>query len=159
MERHERLFNVIGWIGFLVLVPIAFHALEHAAAMELMNEKLGFAGRPLFLTSLGFGLIVLRILFGGERSMLPLVIGFAVGFLLLSTFARLGFMGWFARLGETVILVRRPQLNYFAGMGVLFLGMVFSYFQRVGFLLQLLALLVLPAAVLLVLNVLPILPA
>ncbi|MBN1835139.1 MAG: hypothetical protein JW820_04760, partial [Spirochaetales bacterium] len=87
MERHERLFNALGWIGLLILVPIAFLVLDFAPARDFMVVRLGFAGRPAFLTLLGFSLILLRILFGGEKSMLPLVLGFVIGFLLVSTFA------------------------------------------------------------------------
>lgn len=159
MNRHERLFNAIGWIGFLILVPVAFHVLRFNPATDFMARRLGFAGRPVFLTLLGFGLIFLRILFGGERSMLPLVLGFAVGFLLVSTFAGIGFMSWFTRLGETVIVLRSPRLSYFAGIGVLLLGLIFSYIPRFNFLVQLLTLIVLPALALLVLNALRVLPA
>ena len=158
MERHERLFNAIGWLGFLVLVPIAFHVLGFAPARDFVVTRLGFAGRPVFLTLLGFGLILLRILFGGERSMLPLVLGFVIGFLLVSTFARIGFMGWFFRSAEAVIFLRSPGLNYFAGLGVLLLGMILSYARRPGFLIQLLGMVVLPAGALLVLNALRVLP-
>jgi hypothetical protein len=159
VNRHERLFNAIGWIGFLILVPIAFYVLQFTAATDFMARRLGFAGRPVFLALLGFGLIFLRILFGGERSMLPLILGFVVGFLLVSTFARIGFMSWFTGLGETVIVLRNPGLSYFAGIGVLFLGMIFSYIPRFSFLVQLLTLIVLPVVALLVLNALRVLPA
>lgn len=158
MERHERLFNAVGWLGFLVLLPIAFHVVGFAPAQDFMEGRLGFAGRPTFLTLLGFGMVLLRVLFGGERSMLPLVLGFVIGFLLLSTFASIGFMGWFYRLAERVILLRSPGLNYFAGLGVLLLAMILSYLRRPGFLVQLLGLIVIPAAALLVLNALRVLP-
>jgi len=159
MERHERLFNALGWIGLLILVPIAFLVLGFAPVRDFMVGRMGFAGRPAFLTLLGFSLILVRILFGGEKSMLPLVLGFVIGFLLVSTFAGIGFMGWFSRLAEPVIFLRSPRLNYFAGLGVMLLGMVLSYAQRPGFLAQLLGLVVLPAAALLVLNALRVLPA
>ncbi|MBN1837645.1 MAG: hypothetical protein JW820_17445 [Spirochaetales bacterium] len=159
MERHERLFNAVGWLGLLVLVPIAFYVLEFAPARDFMADRLGFAGRPVFLTLLGFSLILVRILFGGEKSLLPLVLGFVIGFLLISTFARIGFMGWFFRRADPVIFLRSGRLNYFVGLGVLLLGMVLSYVRRPGFLAQLLGLVVVPAAALLVLNALGVLPA
>jgi hypothetical protein len=158
MERHERLFNAIGWLGFLVLLPVAFLILDLAPARDFMESRLGFVGRPAFLTLLGFGMILLRILFGGEQSMLPLVLGFVIGFLLLSTFAQIGFMRWFSRTTGEIILLRSPGLNYFVGLGVLLLGMILSYVRRPGFLVQLLGLIVIPAAVLLVLNALQVLP-
>jgi len=158
MERHERVFEVIGWVGYLVLVPMAFYVLRWDPVTEVMESRLGFAGRPGFLTLLGFALIFAKILFGGERRMLPLILGFVIGFLLVSTFARLGFMRWFWGLGESVILLRSAGLSYFTGMGVLLTGMILSYLPRVSFLAQLLGLVVLPGAALLVLNALRILP-
>jgi hypothetical protein len=158
MERHERLFEVIGWIGYLVLVPLAFYALQWRPATDVLGTRLGFAGQAGFLTLLGFALIFAKILFGGERRMVPLILGFVIGFLLVSAFARLGFMSWFWRLSSSVILLRSPGLSYFAGMAVLLAGMILSYLPRAGFLAQLLLLLVLPSVALLVLNALKILP-
>ena len=68
-------------------------------------------------------------------------------------------MGWFSRMTEAVIFFRSPRLSYLAGMQVLLLGMILSYSRRPGFLVQLFGLVVVPAAALLVLNALRVLPA
>jgi hypothetical protein len=158
MERHERLFEVIGWIGYLVLVPMAFYVFRWSTVTPVMENRLGIAGRPVFLTLLGFSLVFAKILFGGERRMLPLILGFVIGFLLVSAFARLGFMSWFWGPGESVILLRSGRLSYLTGMAVLFVAMILSYLPRVRLLTQILVLVVLPGAGLLVLNALGVLP-
>jgi hypothetical protein len=65
MERYERAFDVIGWIGVLFLVPVGFYVFNYAPAVQFMQGKLGFFGRPVVLTLIAYALIALRIVFGG----------------------------------------------------------------------------------------------
>ena len=154
MERYEKLFDAVGWIGFALLTPVALYMFGTQFAVEIMDTKLGFAGRPEFWVLISFGLILLRIFFGGEHVILPLLLGFAVGFFLLSLVARIGFMGWFWRPAGQQFFFQNDRLTLVVGAAVLFFGLIFSYFRRVSLLLQLLVLVLLPILILLAVNAL-----
>jgi hypothetical protein len=156
MERYERAFNAVGWLGFFLLAPVALRVFQVEAAVQFL-DRLGVAGQPVFWTLIAFALVVLRILFGGEASLLPLFLGLVVGFFLLSLVARISFMRWFWEpAGRLPFFASRP-LSFVVGAAALFWGMVLSYLRRVSFLVQLAVLVVLPFVVLLAGNALKLL--
>lgn len=152
MERYEKLFDAVGWLGFALLTPVALWVFNYRPAIQFMESKLGFAGQPMFWTLLAFALIVLRIFFGGEQIILPLFIGFAGGFLLLSLVAEIGFMRWFWGPAKKLIFFKNNRLTFVVGASVLLLGLIFSYFRRISVLVQILLLLLVPMLVLLAVN-------
>jgi len=154
MERYEKLFDAVGWLGFALLTPVALYLFGVQPVVEIMDTKLGFAGQLEFWVLLTFGLVLLRIFFGGEHIILPLFLGFAGGFFLLSLVARIGFMGWFWRPATRQFFFQNDKLTFVVGTAVLFLGLIFSYFRRLSLLLQLLVLVLLPVLILLAVNAL-----
>jgi len=94
----------------------------------------------------------LRIFCGGEHIILPLFLGFAVGFFLLSLVARIEFMGWFWRPARQQFFLRNDRLTFVVGAAVLFFGLIFSYFRKISLLVQFLLLVLLPLLVLLAVN-------
>jgi hypothetical protein len=150
MERYERAFDALGWVGFVLLTPVALLVFQVQPAAQFMQTKLGFAGQPVLWTLVAFGLVILRILFGGEKIILPLFLGFVVGFLLLSLVAQIGFMRWFWEPAEQLFFLKNPRLIFIVGAAVLFMGLLYSHFRRVRLLLQFLTLLVAPFVALLV---------
>jgi hypothetical protein len=154
MERYEKLFDAVGWLGFALLTPVALYVFGVQPVVEIMDTKLGFAGRLEFWVLLTFGLVLLRIFFGGEHIILPLFLGFAGGFFLLSLVARVGFMGWFWRQATRQFFFQNDKLTFVVGAAVLFFGLIFSYFRRLNLLIQLFILVVLPMLVLLLVNAL-----
>jgi hypothetical protein len=154
MERYEKLFEALGWVGFALLSPAALYVFGVQSVVELMDTKLGFAGRLDFWVLLSFGLVLLRIFFGGEHIILPLFLGYAGGFFLLSLVAGIGFMGWFWRPAARQFFFQNDKLTFAVGAAVLFFGLIFSYFRRISLLVQLLILVLLPMLVLLAVNAL-----
>jgi hypothetical protein len=152
MERYEKLFEVVGWFGFALLTPIALHLFAVQPVARIMDTKLGFAGRFEFWVLLTFALVFLRIIFGGEHIILPLLLGFTGGFFLLALVARIGFMGWFWRPASRQFFLQNDRLTFVVGAGVLFAGLILSYFRRVALLAQLLLLILLPMLILLTVN-------
>ena len=157
MERYEKLFDVVGWLGFALLTPVALYLFGVQPVVDVMDAKLGFAGHPEFWVLLSFALVLLRIFFGGEHIILPLFLGFAGGFFLLSLVARIGFMGWFWRPATDQFFFQNDRLTFVVGAAVLFFGLIFSYFRRISLLLQLLILVLLPMLILLAVNALTLL--
>jgi len=154
MERYEKLFDVVGWIGFALLTPVALYLFGIRSVVEIMDTKIGFAGRLEFWVLLSFGLVLLRIFFGGEHIILPLFLGFAGGFFLLALVARIGFMGWFWRPAARQFFFQNDRLTFVVGAAVLFFGLIFSYFRKISLLVQLLILILLPMLILLAVNAL-----
>ena len=154
MERYEKLFDVVGWLGFALLSPVALYVFAVPSVVEIMDTKLGFAGRLEFWVLLTFGLVLLRIFFGGEHIILPLFLGYGGSFFLLSLVAEIGFMGWFWRPAAGQFFFQNDRLTFVVGAAVLFFGLTFSYFRRISLLVQLLVLILLPMLVLLAVNAL-----
>ncbi|UCF99693.1 MAG: hypothetical protein JSV89_09170 [Spirochaetaceae bacterium] len=152
MERYEKLFDVVGWVGFALLTPVALYVFRVQSVVQLMDSKLGFAGKPEFWVLLCFAFVLLRIFFGGEHIILPLFLGFAGGFFLLSLVARIGFMGWFWRPASQQFFFQNDRLTFVVGAAVLFFGLIFSYFRKIGLLVQFLLLILLPMLILLAVN-------
>jgi hypothetical protein len=152
MERYERLFDVIGWIGMLFLVPVGFYVFNYAPAVQFMQGKLGFIGSPVVLTLIAYALIALRIVFGGGNLVAPLLIGFVVGFFLLATVVPFRFMKWFADWARQLFFLDNKALNFLAACFVFFFGNVVSYARRASIFLQLILFLILPVLVLIVAN-------
>lgn len=152
MERYEKLFDAVGWVGFALLTPVALYVFGVQSVVQLMDTKLAFAGRLEFWVLLTFALVMLRIFFGGEHIILPLILGFAGGFFLLSLVARIGFMGWYWRPGIKQFFFQNDRLTFVVGGAVLFFGLIFSYFRRIRVLVQLLILVLLPMLILLAVN-------
>jgi hypothetical protein len=151
VERYEKLFDAVGWIGFALLVPAALLVFQVQGAAQFIGS-LGPAGAPAFWVLAAFVLVLLRIFFGGEQIILPLFLGFAGGFFLLSLVARIGFMAWFWRPAARQFFFGNDRLTFVVGAAVLFFGLIFSYFRRISLLVQLLVLILLPMLVLLAVN-------
>src|SRR5690606_11882281 len=97
-------------------------------------------------------LLLFRIVFGGGELVSPLLLGFVVGFFLLSTVVPFRFMKWLAEYTDRVMLFETPGLNFMAAAFVLLTGNAMSYARRASIWLQLTLFLVLPALFLLVAN-------
>jgi hypothetical protein len=154
MERYEKLFDAVGWVGYALLTPVALYVFGVQSVVEIMDTKLGFAGKTEFWVLLAFGLVLLRIFFGGEHIILPLFLGFAGGFFLLSLVARIVFIGWFWRPASGQFFFRNDRLTFAVGAAVLFFGLIFSYFRKISLLVQFLILILLPMLILLAVNAL-----
>jgi len=152
MERYERAFDVIGWIGVLFLIPVGFYVFNYAPAVHFMQSKLGFFGRPVVLTLIAYALIALRIVFGGGNLVAPLLISFVVGFFLMAMVVPFRFMKWFTDWARQLFFLENKSLNFLAAGFVFFFGNLVSYARRASIFLQLILLIILPVLVLVVAN-------
>lgn len=143
-NRTERFFNLLGWLGFLLILPIGLHVFGVSAPLAWLGENLGRYGRPPFLILLFFGLLLLRIVFGGDRIIGPLLLGYLTGFLLLATTVEIGFMGWFRGFTDRIPFLSNIPLNFLTAVAVILLGILLSYLRRLPVILQVILLVVLP---------------
>ena len=152
MERYEGLFDVLGWLGLALLVPLGFYVFDYGPGVQFMRERLGVAGLPTTITLAAFALVALRILFGGGELVSPLLVSFVVGFFLLATVVPFRFMKWFSDFAGKVFFLDSKALSFLAACFVLFFGNLLSYARRASIWLQLFLFLVLPVVFLLVAN-------
>ena len=152
MERYEWLFDLLGWLGLLLLIPLGFYVFDYGPGVEFMRSLLGAVGRPTTITLTAFVLIALRILFGGGELVAPMLISFVVGFFLLAAVVHFRFMGWYEHAAGKVMFLDSRALNFLAACFVLVVGNLMSYARRVSVWLALVLLLVLPVVFLLVAN-------
>lgn len=151
MKLYERIFNIIGWIGFLALAPVVLSIFGVTGPQLWLEARLGYWGGMEFLTYVFFGITIIRVIFGSGETISPLIIGFVVSFLLIVTAVPVGFMAWFRDSVTSLSWFMNIRLNLVTGLAVLALGILLSRLKRFHIALQLLVLVVLPVA-LLVLN-------
>jgi hypothetical protein len=152
VERYEGLFDVLGWLGLALLVPLGFYVFDYGPAVQLMRTRLGVAGQPVTIALAAYVLIALRIVFGGGELVSPLLVSFVVGFFLLATVVPFRFMKWFADWAAKVFFLESKSLSFLAACFVLLFGNLLSYARRASIWLQLFLFLVLPVIFLLVAN-------
>jgi len=152
VERYEGLFDVLGWLGLALLVPLGFYVFDYGAGVQFMRTRLGVVGLPTTITLAAFVLLALRIVFGGGELVSPLLVSFVIGFFLLATVVPFRFMKWFSAEAVKVFFLESKGLSFLAACFVLFFGNLLSYARRASIWLQLFFFLVLPVVFLLVAN-------
>jgi hypothetical protein len=150
VERYEGLFDVLGWLGLALLVPLGFYVFDYGAGVQFLRTRLGVAGLPTTITLAAFALLALRIVFGGGELVSPLLVSFVIGFFLLATVVPFRFMRWFSTEAAKVFFLDSKGLSFLAACFVLFFGNLLSYARRASIWLQLFFFLVLPVVFLLV---------
>ena len=141
---YERVFNIIGWLGFIAVLPIALNLFGLPGMQNFLEQKLGQYGSPVFLLLYFFVLVFLRVIFGSGRIITPLIIASLTGFVLISTAANVGFMVWLRNLMTSTPLFSNMPLVFLTGLTVVALGILLSYTKRLPLLIQLAVLVVLP---------------
>jgi hypothetical protein len=146
IEGFERIFNVVGWLGFVAILPIALDVFGIDALQKLADQHLGRWGSKGFLLLVFFGLVLARVIFGSGRIIAPLLLGSAVGFVLIAVAAGVPFMSWLGDLAEASPFFSNMPLNFLVGLAVVFLGILMSAARRIPVVIQVLLLVVLPIA-------------
>jgi hypothetical protein len=150
IEGFERVFDVVGWLGFLAVVPVALRVFGLPQLQDLMQAELGRYGSPGFLLLVFFGLVFLRVIFGSGRVVGPLIIGSLMGFLLIAPAAGVGFMNWLRELEQSTPYLANLPLSFLVGLAVVLLGILLSSLRRLPVIVQVLLLVVLPIVFLLI---------
>lgn len=146
MDALHRTFNIIGWVAFLFLIPIALTLFGITGPGEFFAARLGTFGSPLFFLIYFYFLLFLRLMFGSDQLYTPVIVSFLVSFLLFSASVRIGFMGFFYELTHSVSWFSHDFLNFAAGIIVIFLGMLLSLAKKNYLILDILILVVIPIA-------------
>ncbi|MDX2303869.1 MAG: hypothetical protein NW226_13770 [Microscillaceae bacterium] len=148
MNKLKFIFYLLSNIGFIVLIPVLLHAFGISAPIEFLESRLGVLASVSVLTLVGFILIAFQVFFGGGDHIRSTILGFLVGFLLVSTAVEMGFMLWFKDWVAQSGYFDNLPLNYLMGILVVFMGIRLSHSKTPNFLKEASLLLLLPASVL-----------
>ncbi len=147
VEGFERVFNVIGWIGFLAILPVALDVFGFPQVQELLAKNLGRYGSKGFLLLIFFALVLARVIFGSGRIVAPLLIGSLVGFVFIATAAGVPVMQGLRDAAQASSFFSNMPLLFLVGLGVTLLGILMSSARRVPIGVQIILLVVLPIAI------------
>jgi hypothetical protein len=141
---YERIFNVIGWLGFIAILPIALDVFGVDALQKLAEQHMGRWGSKGVLLAIFFGLVFVRVIFGSGRIIAPLLLGSAVGFVFVATAAGVPFMVWLQNIAKGSPYFSNMPLDFVVGLVVVFLGILMSSARRLPLVIQVVVLVVLP---------------
>ncbi len=146
MSVRERVFNLLGWLGFLVILPVGLLVFGIGGPIEFLRGALGKFGDVTFLVLYFLGLELLRIVFGSDKIISPMLISIVMTLFLFSLSVPITFTQAVVRVFAEVPFLQNKPLIFLTGIGVIFIGILLSYLKKCAILLQLFILVVLPIA-------------
>lgn len=123
----HRVFNVLGWLAFLLMAPLVLSLFGVQGPRSVLQENLGYAGTPQFLLIVFSSLMILRLFFGTDRGLAPLFLSYLVGFGLLATVAGFPFLQGYAEAVTSFVLFESTSFNFLAGILAFLVGVSLSY--------------------------------
>lgn len=143
---RQKLFNLVGWIAFGLLLPPVLAMAGYTHLQGLISGSLGAWGSPVALVAYFYILLFLRVFFGSDQRYTPVLLGYGLSFLYFSSALDLGFMNWLYKLTHQVPFLSFDALNLGAGIITIFLANALSGWKKAGLVADLALLVVLPAA-------------
>lgn len=150
MSVRERIFNLLGWLGFVIILPVGLLVFGIGGPIEALRGLLGKFGDTTFLVIVFLGLELLRIVFGSDKIISPMLISIVMTLLLFSLSVPVSFMKGVVSVFAGVPFLQNAPLIFLSGIAVTFIGILLSYLKKLHIILQLLILVVLPVAFLVV---------
>ncbi len=147
-KLRQKIFNMVGWIAFALLVPPVLAMFSLPQLQELVAARLGSWGSPLALVIYFYIILFLRVFFGSDQRYVPVLLGYALSFLYFSNALDIGFMRWLYDLAHRVPALSYDAMNLIAGVVVIFLANALSGMKKASIALDIIILGILPAAAL-----------
>ena len=145
--RRQSIFTILGWFGFLFLLPLVLKSLGNAGLADFLSHNLGLWGSAGFLLIYFYAFPLLDLIFGSDRHFMPLLSGIVISFLFFAVVVPLPFMDWFSRLFSALPLVKCSLAFLILGSFAMLVGILTSYIRRgIGLFGQLFLILGLPLA-------------
>ncbi len=143
---RQKIFNAVGWLAFALLLPPVLAMVGLPQLQELMTGKLGGWASPIALVVYFYVILFLRVFFGSDQRYTPVFLGYFLSFLYFSNSLDIGFMTWFKELLHRLPFLSYGVMSFVAGVVVIFLSNALSAWRKGNWIVDLLVLLVLPAA-------------
>lgn len=142
-----KVFDSIGFIAYLLLIPPILSMFGVTAPLALLTEKLGTWGTTTMILVYFYALHFLRIFFGSDVRLTPVFMSYIMSFLLFSmSFTTIGFMQWLYNLTHSVLFFSFDPVNCAAAMLIVLLGNGLSTVKGGKLILDIVLLIVLPVA-------------
>ncbi len=145
---RQRAFNVIGWFAFALLLPPVLAMFKLPQLQELVSSRFGGWGSPVALVIYFYIILFLRVFFGSDQRYTPVLLGYALSFLYFSNALDIGFMRWLYDAAHTVSFLKYDAFSLAIGIIVIFLANALSGVRKAGRIIDVIMLVVLPAAAL-----------
>lgn len=145
---RQKIFNVIGWLAFTLLIPPALAMLKLPQLQDLLSSKLGGWGSPVALVGYFYFILFLRVFFGSDQRYTPVLLGYAVSFVYFSNSLPIGFMQWLRDLSASVPFLSYGYMSFITGVVVILLANALSSAKKATWIVDVLLLVALPAGAL-----------
>jgi hypothetical protein len=145
---RQKLFNLVGWIAFGLLVPPVLAMAGYPQVQGAIAESLGAWGSPIALVVYFYTLLFLRVFFGSDQRYTPVLLGYTLSFVYFSCALDIKFMQWLYNLAHQVPFLSFNALNLGIGVATIFLANALSGWKKAGIVTDLALLVVLPAGAL-----------
>jgi hypothetical protein len=143
---RQKLFNLVGWIAFGLLVPPVLAMAGYPWLQGYATESLGSWGSPPALVAYFYAVLFLRVFFGSDQRYTPVLLGYGLSFIYFSCSLDIGFMQWLYKPVHQVPFLSFDVLNLAAGVATIFLANAMSGWKKAGLAADILVLVILPAA-------------
>lgn len=145
---RQKIFNVVGWVAFALLVPPVLTMFKLPQLQELIRSNIGAWGSPIALVIYFYVILFLRVFFGSDQRYTPVLLGYALSFLYFSIALDIGFMRWLYDLAHRVPFLSYDAMNLVAGALVVFLSNALSGVKKANWAVDVIVLVILPAGAL-----------
>lgn len=136
----------MGWIAFIVILPVGLSVFGITGPLDFLSGSLGFFGSITFFILVFLGLILLRVFFGSDTIISPMIISLVMALLLFAVCFEIGFLKPFSDFTGSIVFLGNKPLIFLSALTVILLGIIFSYFRKLAIGIQLLVLVFLPIA-------------
>jgi len=143
---RQKIFNAVGWLAFLLLLPPVLSMFGMPQLQEFVSVNLAGWGSPIALLVYFYIILFLRVFFGSDQRYTPILLGYALSFLYFSNSLDISFMRWLRDIAHGFSFLSYDVMSFIAGVVVIFLANALSGIRKAGWVLDIIVLLLLPAA-------------
>jgi hypothetical protein len=129
-EGRQRLFNIIGFLGFLAFIPPVLKSLGIAGPFDWLAANAGIWGSAPFFLIYFYAFPLLDLIFGSDRRLSPMLFGIIISFLLFSLVLPLPFMDWYRGFFTQLEFLKCSFAVLVLGLLAMLFGILLSYVKR-----------------------------
>jgi hypothetical protein len=129
-KGRQTIFNLIGFLGFLVMIPLVLKSIGLGSFDELITKNLGMWGSASFLLIYFYAFPLLDLVFGSDRHLSPMLLGMLTAFLLFALVLPLPFMDWYRALFASFPFLKCSLAVLVLGNVAMLFGILLSYVKK-----------------------------
>lgn len=146
MNLGQKILVGIGSIGLLLLIPVISYTFGYTIPVDWLEHHLGTLGSPSVLTFIAFCLIGTMAFLGGGKNFSATLLSLPIAGFFIATAVEIDSLNWLKEGVSSIAFLSNLKLNLIVGIGVLLLGVLLSFVEKVSFKVEALLLTILPLA-------------